>query len=472
MDRLHTFGAATAIALLLAGCGGHSSSKKGSTTAPVNTAPVNTNNPPPGTAITVSAPAGGPTAARIGPDAVALALDLAVSGGGAAQLTGLTLTAAGTLDESSGLGALKVVGDDNKNGLVDAGERVMASVAAPAFSADDGTIAVTFTQSITIASGASLRLIVAVDASATGAAAVAKVGKTVELRVAAAGDVTATSNGQAITPAGTFPVSSGPVTLFLHDHLLISEVVPQPTAAEYIEIFNPTGETIDLTNYYLTDYTLTATPPHTYQQLPAGGAALAPTSTDWLVRFPAGATIAPGQVKVIAMDGAAFPTAFPGKTPDFSIRGATAQAPQMLTLNTTTGVWSAVAPAVGVGLTNTGEPVILFFWDGQSDLVQDVDYVYYGGTSPTNANVEKTGASVDGPDADTTPTPYLPDTPGFQQSVRGSPVPTLTSNGAQRIEFTEGAETSTGGNGITGHDETSEDWSQTFIIGAATPGVP
>ena len=37
------------------------------------------------------------------------------------------------------------------------------------------------------------------------------------------------------------------------DHLLISEAVVTPTANEFIEIANPTGSAIDLTDYYLSD---------------------------------------------------------------------------------------------------------------------------------------------------------------------------------------------------------------------------
>ena len=39
------------------------------------------------------------------------------------------------------------------------------------------------------------------------------------------------------------------------DHLLVSEVVVYPTAAEYAEIFNPTAVDIDLSDTYLTDAT-------------------------------------------------------------------------------------------------------------------------------------------------------------------------------------------------------------------------
>ena len=64
------------------------------------------------------------------------------------------------------VGTLKLVGDDNQNGLVDAGEPVLASVAAPAFAQDDGSVSVALTQPIQIAPGAKLNLLVAVIARA------------------------------------------------------------------------------------------------------------------------------------------------------------------------------------------------------------------------------------------------------------------------------------------------------------------
>jgi hypothetical protein len=36
------------------------------------------------------------------------------------------------------------------------------------------------------------------------------------------------------------------------DHLLLSEFVVTPTAGEFVEIHNPTGATVDLTDVYLT----------------------------------------------------------------------------------------------------------------------------------------------------------------------------------------------------------------------------
>ncbi len=79
---------------------------------------------------------------------------------------------------------------------------------------------------------------------------------------------------------------------------------------------------------------------------------------------------------------------------------------------------------------------------------------------------DKTGVQVDGPDADTTPSVYVADTPAAQQvSVSGTIV--------QRIDFTEGSETPTGGNGVTGNNELSENVNVTFVTATtATPGTP
>ncbi len=50
--------------------------------------------------------------------------------------------------------------------------------------------------------------------------------------------------------------------------------------------------------------------------------------------------------------------------------------------------------STGAGLTNGGEPAILYRWDGMSDLVTDLDYVLWGNRTYA---VDKTGVSIDGP---------------------------------------------------------------------------
>ena len=45
------------------------------------------------------------------------------------------------------------------------------------------------------------------------------------------------------------------VSAFAQDKILLSELVVTPTDGEMIEIYNPGGSPVDLTNYYLTDAT-------------------------------------------------------------------------------------------------------------------------------------------------------------------------------------------------------------------------
>ena len=104
-------------------------------------------------------------------------------------------------------------------------------------------------------------------------------------------------------------------------------------------------------------------------------------------------------------------------------------------------------------LSNTSEVVILFYWDGASDLVTDIDYVLWG--TATSAGVDKTGISIDGPDADTTPTAYLADTPVASQATLPGPV-------RHPDERRRRHQTMTGGNGVGGRNETSENLASTF----------
>ena len=251
------------------------------------------------------------------------------------------------------------------------------------------------------------------------------------------------------------------------DHLLITEFVVTPTAGEFIEIVNPTASPIDLSNYYLTD--AVASNDNRYIDLVDGS--VATSSSDFLARFPAGATIGAGSFAVISMHDDADFTGEYGTLPDYEINDISGG---------TDGIADMVDPGglIGgsAGLSNSGEMIVLFYWDGTTDLVADVDYAVWGDLVEA---VDKTGFSKDGPDADAIATPYLDDTPVASQA----PVDPNGSAGqphdfgfsaARAFPFAESAETSSGGNGITGHDETSEDlsiagnWS---VHAAPSPGT-
>ncbi len=238
-------------------------------------------------------------------------------------------------------------------------------------------------------------------------------------------------------------------------HLLISEFVVTPTAGEFIEIYNGTGAPVDLSNYYLTDAIYKND--NDYVNLVDGTYTTEPT--DFLARFPAGVTIANGEYLVIALDGTAFATTY-GIDADFELKGTSATVPDM------------VAPGTdyigsNAGLTNAGESLILFYWDGASDLVKDVDYVVWGDKEEA---VNKTGVQKDGPDADTTPTTYLDDTPIADQISASPDVPHGSGKSMARITLNEANEKTSGGNGITGHDETSEDLAAAFTEADLSPG--
>jgi hypothetical protein len=70
-------------------------------------------------------------------------------------------------------------------------------------------------------------------------------------------------------------------------------------------------------------------------------------------------------------------------------------------------VTNGIGPA-GAGLTNDGEMVVLFYWDGASDRVADVDLAIAGG-APGSTNTIAAKSAVDGPDGDTATTAYLTD---------------------------------------------------------------
>ncbi len=241
-----------------------------------------------------------------------------------------------------------------------------------------------------------------------------------------------------------------PSLLSAQDHLLISEVTMAPSAGEFIEIYNPTANVIDLSNYYLSDNMGYATVP--------SGTVVVP-STDFLVKFPAGATIPAFGVVVVAMDGHLFDSLYAPVTANFQIKRTSMTVTNMDTIKVDSNP----------SLTNGGEAIILSYWDNQSDLMSDVDMVNVGVPSAINEITAKTGLLVDGPDTDTISTAYLMD----QMTMGKMATSPNTGFSAKRILLEVGNEVTTGGNGITGHDETTEailiTWDATFT--APDPGV-
>ncbi len=247
--------------------------------------------------------------------------------------------------------------------------------------------------------------------------------------------------------------------------LLITQV--EVSGSEYVVIRNPGSAAVDLSNYYVTDATF-ASGNQFYYNLPdpslsTGGGAF----YDFIARFPAGASIAAGQEASIAINGSTGFLAAYGVQPTFELyedAAAPDNVPDMRPARTGS---IAGTPAQLPTLTNTGEAVILFYWDGQSDLVTDIDYLVWGDkAAAAPAAVDKSGISIDGPDAGSTPTAYQADTPIAQQDFL-PPNPTGTFI---RTNMSEGTQKTSGGNGVGGRDETSENLTSTFT--SSTKGTP
>jgi hypothetical protein len=456
-DQKAGFGGSTAPS-----SGTASGSTAGGSTAGGSTAGGSTAGGGQGGADVTGAAAVTPTPA--GPAVVGLVLDVAASGSDA-TLDAITVQASGSVDETTAVGGLVLIGDDNRNGVADPGEPTLATLPGPAFTADDGSATIALTSPVTIAAGASLQVLVAAEMPGTGSVADV-VGETLELGVATAADVALTSGGQPLVPNGVFPTTGGRVQVYAGDHLMISEVHVDGDE-QFLELFNPTALPLDLTDVYYTDATDGYGTGQFYWNLPSG-ADFGPENpiSDFLVRFPAGATIQSGEVIVVATDATAFEAAF-GQAPDYCLRnpGATGAA-QMLSHDG--AGWVAQPVDTYVELSPFSEIACLFRWDNTSDLVEDVDYLFFGPGSSVNFAIDKTGVSVDGPDGNSTPETYLPDTPAANQAG----LTIVAGQSFQRIDWAETGEATSGGNGASGHDETSEPWATTFTTAAPTPGAP
>lgn len=259
------------------------------------------------------------------------------------------------------------------------------------------------------------------------------------------------------------------------NHLVISEIFidaaveTNNTSAEFVEIYNPTDQPVDLGNYYLTDYA-------NYYLLPAGTLDFTAPG-DYMVRFPAETMLLPGSVAVVTQSATQFFTetgaSYGGTAAGFAsqagspllfeIADTDPAVPQVINLR------QGAPDPVTFHMQNDGEFVVLMYWDGMSDLVSDVDIVGWGVPTGANHIPNKGGIAIDGPDADTEPTTYRSD--GLFTGIYLRPAPDVVVRTTIR-EFGEGIAI---GNGITGHDETVENLTVSFIKvqpHEVSPGIP
>lgn len=115
-------------------------------------------------------------------------------------------------------------------------------------------------------------------------------------------------------------------------NLLVSEFIADPSGTdadrEWIEIFNQSPLTLDLTGYKVGD------------EETQGG-------DEGMFSFPTGTTMAPGQVFVIANKATGFFSLY-GKNPDFEITGTDPAVPNMVQ-------YSAWASRIDLAIANTGD---------------------------------------------------------------------------------------------------------------------
>jgi hypothetical protein len=213
-------------------------------------------------------------------------------------------------------------------------------------------------------------------------------------------------------------------------HLLITQVRLGSDDAEFIDLFNPTTNAIALSGYYLSD-------DGEYWKTPLGSAGYAVGSGNFVVQFTGSGSdgsIASGQVMTVALATAHDFELFTTVTPTFSIADGS--------------VVSVFGGGSDATLDTAGTAIALFAWDGSAAVVQDVDLMTVGQPGAGHAFVPKNVAQGYKTDANTLP---------MQATTPDN------GNSTKRILLEASHEIENGqGNGITGHDETSEDTTLTW----------
>jgi Lamin Tail Domain len=265
--------------------------------------------------------------------------------------------------------------------------------------------------------------------------------------------------------AAALILSAGPS----HAHLMITEVGYDPVdetspTAEFVEIMNPGPSPVSLANVWL------ANDEEAYPLLVNGPITTGITSGDFVYRFPA-ITLEPGRVLVVCQDSDAFLAEHFGGGP---LSFFTDQPGHPLLVEVTDdGIADGVPamidwgsyPSGTMSMANNGESVGLVEWDGTSDRIADHDWVcWLTLNNIPNKDVDYP-FGVDGPDPDFETSFFLED---LGTAIPAPDAPEGKS--IHRISLAEPGEATSGGNGIGGHDETTEDWSG-WLVDTPSPGV-
>jgi len=284
------------------------------------------------------------------------------------------------------------------------------------------------------------------------------------------------------------------------DHLLISEMsvrggqyITGYESPEFVEIYNPTGSSVNLGNYILTDWAEYWRYPDFVRQniLQNEG------TGDFITQFPAD-TLTAGSVVVVTVNAKQFLLSFfnptghkttdlqecltafnaqPGSPKLYETYDSMPEIPNMINRN-----GDLTSGSMNMSHSDGGENMFMFYYDGTSDTVKDVDMVFYkkrGTTLGTDNGLSAKSEAIDGPDADPIATSYLADN-GNEDNLSLQYASASGPYQVTRRSKFEPGENATGGNGLTGHDETMEianvsfvglDTTYTATAGVVHPGL-
>ena len=251
------------------------------------------------------------------------------------------------------------------------------------------------------------------------------------------------------------------------DHLLLTRVVTQPTSAESFSIYNPTNSVINLSDYYICD------DEDYYKMQTEGDMAPSHFINGFTARFP-DINIDPNDTLTIVLNLEYIKYYGEDFVPDLAMyldqdnsMIETEEGSFGKTFSDEDGDPNTTDDINPVPKLNDNEELlILFYWDGNpSSPIQDVDYFVWSSFDGVEKVVDKTG--IDSYADDT-----ALDNQWYFNTMAGQ------YYAYSRIGIDEIDEIQNNGNGINGHDETSENfrvsWEviEIFEMGCTDPDAP